>query len=175
MDIRKGVLNQSSNNLGEITITDRGDAGSSRGQKCYASSNPKEKVYFIVEEGEVSNAFYLFSESSPWNGIQYCSSSPRISRNTATLSGLKLGMNPEAVIHILGRPSIHNKDGLEYWIEYKKKSTSKELINARKGNPDLSEKEIRSDFGYYDVSVLIRIKFIHSRMEYLAISICETT
>jgi len=174
IDIRKGALKQASHELGEVTVIDRGDAATGREQQCYVSSAPEGKVYFIVEEGEVNNAFYLFSEQSPWNGMQYCSRSPRISRKIATNSGLGLGLTKEEVIHILGKPSIVDKNGLEYLLEFNKKTSPKVLARIRKENPDLGEKEFQKNFGTYDITVFIRLKFAHSKLEYIAISESET-
>lgn len=174
MDIRKGALNEAARELGEATETDRGDAATGRAQKCYVSSDSKDKTYFIVEEGEVNNAFYLFSESVPWKGMQYCSRSSKISRSIATHSGLKLGLTQEEVIQILGKPSLQKQDDLQYFLEFNKKTSPEELARLRKENPNLGEEEFILDFGSYDISVFVRIKFVHAKMEYLAISESET-
>ncbi|MGA3343961.1 MAG: hypothetical protein ABSC76_03740 [Terracidiphilus sp.] len=174
MDIRKGALSQSGLKLGEATVMDRGDAGTSRGQKCYLSSNPKDMTDLVVEEGEVNNAFYLFSENASWNGKEYCSRSPRISRYVATASGLELGLTPAGVIKILGKPGFRSQTELQYLVESRKETSPEELSRFRKGNPDMSEKEFQENYRYYDITVFIRLKFVRSKLTYLAISESET-
>ena len=174
MDIRKGALAQAGKILGEATMTDRGDAATGRSQKCYLSSNPKEMVDLIVEEGEVNNALYLFSETSPWKGKEYCSRSPKVSKSGATVSGLRLGLTPAEVIRILGKPSFQNQSEFQYLLESRKETSPGELARFRKDNPDMSEKEFQGNYRYYDITVFIRIKFAHSRLNYLAVSESET-
>jgi hypothetical protein len=174
MDIQKGALEQAAKELGDAAEMDRGDAATGRAQKCYISSDPKDKTYFIVEEGEVNKAFYLFTEAAPWTGMQYCWRSPKINRKLATASGLKLGLTPQEVIKVLEKPSFQSPDELQYFLEFNKKTSAEELAKLRKENPNLSEEEFMLDFGSYDLTIFIRIKFVHSKMEYLAISESET-
>jgi hypothetical protein len=174
MDIREGALEQAGKELGDAAEMDRGDAATGRAQKCYISPAPKDKTYFIVEEGEVNKAFYLFSEAAPWTGFEYCFRTSKIKRKMATASGLKLGLTPQEVIHILGKPSIQRQDELQYLLEFNKKTSPEELARLRKAKPNLSDEEIMLDFGSYDITVFIRAKFVHSKMEYLVISESET-
>jgi hypothetical protein len=174
IDIRKGALEQAAKELGDAAAMSRGDAATGRTQKCYMSSDAKDKTYFIVEEDEASNALYMFSEAAPWTGMQYCSHSSKISRKMAAASGLKLGLTSQEVIQILGKPCAQKQDELQYLLEFNKKTSPDELARLRKEEPNLSDEEFMLNFGSYDITVFIRVKFVHSKMEYLAISESET-
>jgi hypothetical protein len=170
VDIRKGALSQADAQLGDASIVSRSNASAGRGQKCYTS---KDKVFLIFEEGEVNSVFYLFSDFTPWNGVKLCSRSATLSRNAATASGLQLGLTEQDVIQILGQPTTRRSNDLQYMLKFKKTTSPEKLDQLRNENAGLGEKEFQDKFGSYDVTVFIRVKFSHSKMEYLAVSESE--
>lgn len=167
VDIRKGALSQADTQLGEAAIVSRSNASAGRGQKCYVS---KDKTFLIFEEGEVNSVFYLFSDFTPWNGVKLCSRPATLSRTAATASGLQLGQTEQDVIKILGEPTVHRSNEFQYMLRFKKPTPPDKLDQLRNDNSGLSDKEFQDKFGSYDVTVFIRVRFSHSKMEYLAIS-----
>jgi hypothetical protein len=170
VDITKGALSQADTQLGDASIVSRSNASAGRGQKCYVS---KDKVFLIFEEGEVNSVFYLFSDFTPWNGVKLCARSATLSRAAATASGLQLGLTEQDVIKILGEPTVRRSNEFQYMLRFKKPTPPEKLDQLRNDNSGLSEKEFQDKFGSYEITVFIRVKFSHSKMEYLAISESE--
>ena len=174
MDLRKGALAEAARELGDATVIDRTNGGAARGQRCFVSESG-EKVYMILEEGEFNSAFYLFSETPTWNGKQYCARSSKVSKNVATDSGLRLGQSLEEVVSILGNPNAnHGGSELQYLLQVNRATSPEELFKLRAQNPALSDTEFQDKFGTYNLTVIIRVKFSHSRVDYLAISESQT-
>lgn len=100
--------------LGKVTFVSRGDAASGRTQACYVSLGNSPKAYLIFEEGEVDDAFYLFSSGPDWHGSKFCAKSSLISSQLKTDSGLALGQTRSQVEAILGKPTAIRPDELVY-------------------------------------------------------------
>ncbi len=160
--------------LGKATIVERGDAASGRTQECYVSVQPGKKVHFILEQGEVNLAFYLFEDGPQWQGEERCTKSSLVSANAATASGLHLGQTPAQVIAILGKPNLLRKNQLSYSLHVKKKTSPEDLEKIRSSYPKLSDQEFHDNYDYYDLSANVNAKFVDSRLTYLAISKLET-
>jgi hypothetical protein len=163
--------------LGKAQVVNRGDASTGRSQACYVSTaedEKEEKVHLIFEQGEVNFGFYLFSGGPDWYGSDRCISSTLVSRRLATASGLRLGMTPSRVIAILGKPSTRSKTELIYSLHVTKKLSAKERIEARRSNPNLSDKDFQANYGSYDWSAGIDAKFTNSKLTFLSISMSET-
>jgi hypothetical protein len=56
-----------------------------------------------------------------------------------------------------------------------KEPAVREIEEARKNNPNMSEQEIRQNYDTYFLSVNIHAKFLDSKLVYLAVSKSETT
>jgi len=161
--------------MGVAPTTGRGDASTGREQACYVSSDAAHPTYLIFEQGEVNAAFYLFSETTPWNGRNLCVSSKRVSTNVRTNSGLHLAQTPEEVVKILGEPSERRGDALYYLLHVEKKTPPDQFARVRAQHPELSEKQLHDDYDRYDLTVFICAKFRRSSMVYLAVSVAETS
>ncbi|MGD0095023.1 MAG: hypothetical protein ABSB60_00915 [Terracidiphilus sp.] len=173
IDIRNGALAEGQRELGDATVIDRATSGAARGQRCYVSESG-EKVYLIVEEGEFNSAFYLFSETPPWKGKEYCARSNKISKNLATDSGLRLGQSVEEVTTILGAPSENRGTELMYLLKVNRPTPPAELFKLRTQTAALSDQEFQDKFGLTATTAVIRAKFSHSKLDYLAISVSQT-
>jgi hypothetical protein len=160
--------------LGIATAVDRGDASDSREQVCYVSPGTKGRTYLIFEHGEVNFSLYLFSEDISWNGRGFCVPSPKVSAGLATMSGLHLGQTPEEVIRILGKPSIRRPNELRYDLEFEKATPPAALLRVRQGHPELRRAAFRMTPETFEFSMLISVRFTHSRMTYLGVSSAET-
>ena len=105
--------------------------------------------------------------------MKLCSRTATLSRTAATASGLQLGQTEQDVIKILGEPTVRRSNEFQYMLRFKKPTPPEKLDQLRNDNSGLSEKEFQNKFGSFEVTVFIRVKFSHSKMEYLAISESE--
>jgi len=160
--------------LGKTPSVQRGDASTWREQACYMSLSAEHPTYLIFERGEVNASFYLFSETVPWSGNSRCTRSDKILETVGTASGLHLGQTAEQVVGILGQPSERLQNELVYAVEVNRKTDADALTRARKQHPELTEEQFRQDYATYDLTVLIRAKFAHSKMVYLGVSTTES-
>jgi hypothetical protein len=170
IDLDKGLMDRAKEKLGVATIVERGDASTGRYQLCYMSSDDISKTYLIFETGEVNDAFYLFRGGTPWNGNDECSATKVVSSRLSTASGLHLGLTPSQVIAILGRPTNRRKGELGYAAHTRKKTSAAELNEWRKQQPQMSDKEFKANYEFYDLSVGIVLKFVNSKLTYISIS-----
>ena len=74
----------------------------------------------------------------------------------------------------MGRPSKASPNTLTYTLEVTKKASPSELARSRAQNPDLSESELREDFGFYYVTSDVVAKFSASKLAYLAVTKYES-
>lgn len=158
--------------FGEAIEVQRGDAASGRNQICYTS--PSGDVHLIFEFGEVNSVLYLFDDGPGWNGSELCAPSNRVLAKLSTASGLRLGIGPQQVKDILGEPSVATPDKLVYYFNYRRKSTTKELVDLRKNSPEMNDEEFAKDFKFADGEVYIEARFASGKLNYLAISKSET-
>ncbi len=157
---------------GKATVVQRGDASTYRSQLCYASLSGN--VHLIFEVGEIENVAYLFKDGHDWTGSHLCTKSARITNRLLTASGLKLGVSPADVRRILGPPSTVVGDRTFYLFEYRHKTSAKELVALRKSTPDMSDAEVKKFLEFGDVTAYIEARFVHGKLNYLAISRSET-
>jgi hypothetical protein len=97
-----------------------------------------------------------------------------VSEGTSTDSGLKLGLQPEQVMRILGDPNIATPEKLVYYFGYKGKTPPKPLAEFREEHPKMSDAEFRKNYEYFDGEAYIEARFTSGRLCYLAISRSET-
>jgi hypothetical protein len=153
--------------FGRATDVERGDASTGRDQICYTS--PDKKTHFIVEWGEVDTVVYVFDRGPDWNGSTYCVLSALVGPSLSTESGLRLGLSPQQLRSILGRPSISETGRMLYSFGFKKRPTVKGLKELRAGNHQMSEEEFKRNFEMLDVSSFVDARFTDRRLTYLAI------
>jgi hypothetical protein len=174
IDLGEDTFAKAKAKLGAAAEIQRGDASEWRNQLCYVSPEAGEKVHLIFEQGEVDYSYFLFAGGRDWHGSDQCAPSKLVSKSLTVASGLHLGQSPAEVIAILGKPNLRRKDGLIYSFEIEKKASSKDLEEAKKNNPGMSEEEIRQNFGSYTLGVGITVKFQDDKLIYLAVSKSET-
>ena len=119
-------------------------------------------------------ALYLFADGPAWEGADRCVASNAISRSLATASVLYLGMTPTQVIAILGKPTKRRENEFIYSFLVRKKTSAKDLKEARERNPEMREKDFQANYGYYDLSTGVLAKFAGSKLTYLAVSKVES-
>ena len=130
--------------LGKATHVVRGDAGTAREQVCYVSAGDGEKLYLVFEQGEVESAFYLFNRGPDWSGSDQCAPSKLITKSVFSSSGLRLGLTPEQVVAILGRPSKHRSGEWVYCAACGKKDFGG---RSKEGPTKQSRDERKGDSG----------------------------
>jgi hypothetical protein len=160
--------------LGRATTVERGDASTGRDQLCYVSIGELTKTYLIFETGEVNDSFYLFSAGPEWNGDEKCVATKVVSSEASTTSGLHLGLTPSQVIAILGEPSIHRKDQLSYYLHARKKTSEADFKRVREQHREMSDKEFTDNYGFYDLTAMIVMRFKDSKLNYLGVSELQT-
>jgi len=160
--------------LGPTVDVTRGDASTGRNQFCYGSVGSDPKVHLIFEYGEVDNVFYLFSGGRDWNGSRYCKTTKLVTEKTSTPSGLHLGLTRQEVESILGKPTLVRTNRIIYVRSVSVKSTPEELKRARAASPGMSEKDFLQNYGHYDFSTTIDVRFKDSKLNYLGILQAET-
>jgi len=168
------ILENATAKFGKGTFVERGDAALGREQLCFVSAKGTRKTYLIFERGEVHFSFYLFTGGKKWTGEEYCAKSDAISELVTTGSGLRLGIGPQEVMRILGRPSLHTKNQLLYSLHVQKKNDKSELAEVGKYHPELSAEDLRRDYEFYDWSAGIDCKFENSKLTFLAVSMSGT-
>ncbi len=174
IDLDDTMFTKAASRLGTTAFIVRGDASTARRQACYVSSDGRQRVHLIFEQGEVDFTFYLFSDGPVWKGNDRCLASTRIPLSLATSSGLRLGQTPEQVIAILGKPTTEDKNGFTYFFSVEKKTSAEDLKQARQRNPRLSEEDIQENYGSYYLDARIHARFQQSKLAYLAVSKSET-
>lgn len=159
--------------LGEPVVVQRGDGSSGREQACYVSAVNSERVHFIAEYGELAEVFYLFEDGPDWNGSQFCTKSKRVSKELSTDSGLKLGLSKVDVEKILGKPDATLADRILYFREVEKRATAAEFEKMRKNYPRLTDEEAHKQFDLYTCDLYVEVRFLNSKLSYLAVSRIE--
>jgi hypothetical protein len=138
--------------LGAATVIARGDAAVGREQVCYKS--PQGENFLIFEWGEVDSNVYLFTSSKNWNGKDKCMPLQLVTPDLKFANGLKLGMSPAQVTHILGRPSRRTQTTLLYFLQ--------------------AEEKRHTDTDGPVLTAYIDARFNESKLKYLGILISET-
>jgi hypothetical protein len=174
VDLGDTMFRSARRKLGQAIIQQRGDGATGRRQICYTSAGSQDKVYVIFEQGEVDYTFYLFTDGPPWQGAERCFQSTAISRRSTTGSGLRLGQSPSQVIDLIGRPTKRSENELLYSFSVKKRTSTKELREARQRNPAMSDKDLQDTYGYYNDASGIVARFVDSKLTYLAVSHIES-
>jgi hypothetical protein len=174
ISLGEDMFKQAAAKLGATEKIQRGDAASGREQACYVSPGNSKRVHLIFEQGEVNDSFYLFADGPDWQGSEKCLPSQLISRGLSTASGLHLGQTPSEIMRILGKPSVRRKNELIYSFLIKKRNSAKDLKEARIRHPEMSEQEFHANYDYYDLTVGIDGRFVHSKLTFLAVSKTET-
>jgi hypothetical protein len=174
IDLGERLLERATRKLGEVTTVERGDASTGRHQVCYVSSGESRNTYLIFETGEVNDTFYLFNDGDQWKGNEKCLTTKVVTSKSSTASGLQLGLAPDQVIAILGEPTIRRENELSYYLHTRKKTSEADLKRMRQQNREMSDKEFISNYGFYDLSAEIVLKFKDSKLAYLGVSKLET-
>ena len=131
--------------LGGAQKISRGDAGRARRQLCYEAEG-KPPSFLIFESAEISEGFYLFSSSKNWKGRKRCTLARPTKWKTDT--GLVLGLTPEQVQKILGKPDEVRDNRWLYLREFKQNQA--------------------------DVTLYMEARFASSKLNYLAASRTDT-
>jgi hypothetical protein len=171
----RGQTGKIETNLGKAKSVQRGDGAAGREQVCYISEGT-ENVHLIFESGEINTIFYLFTGGADWEGSALCAKSKQVSMNTATASGLKLGLTRGQVETILGKPDFVKGDTLVYSREIEKRATTEEFERMRNQYAEkLSDKAAHEMFDSYVVESYLEVRFLDSRLSYLVVSSASTT
>ena len=157
--------------LGKAETVQRGDASTGREQVCYVSARAGRRVHLVFEFAELESTFYLFAGGAGWKGANLCVLSSKVSSNTSTASGLRLGLMRSEVEAILGKPDGVYGDKVVYSREVTRRTTPAEFERLRKESGEqLSDKAAHEKFDFYPAEVYIEARFANSKLNYLAVS-----
>jgi hypothetical protein len=168
------VFEKATNTLGKGDIVSRGDASTGRKQECYMSDGDSPKTYLIFETGELDLTFYLFTGGPSWSGMEHCVSSDLVSPSLKTGLGLYLGMTRDQAEAILGKPQVSKPDRIAYSALTTERTPPADLEKSRKIHPEMSEEDIKENFGTFNRSAYVEVRFKNSKAIYLAVSTSET-
>jgi hypothetical protein len=164
------ALDEAASTLGKATTHTSGDASTHLEEACYQSADKNDRTLLIIQRGEVSPSFVLAADRSAWKWNTPCRRSTKVTRQMATASGLRLDLTQEQVIAILGLPTSrsHNErahsDSVSYELEMRKRASQTSLIHSRREHPEMSEKELEQNYGYYDLSESIHGEFANDSL-----------
>jgi len=176
LNLTEQVLEDAAAKLGKVTLVERGGGTDySRTQACYVSAGGSSRVFLVFENASFPGGpgFYLFLDGAPWKGIDLCRKSPLVTTGLATASGLHLGQSPSQVLALLGKPSLRRKDELFYVFHAHMERPASELKKERESNPQMSDDEFHSKFAVYDLEATVHVRFVDSKLTYLAVSKAE--
>lgn len=167
-------LDKAAAKLGKAQSIHRGDASTGRSQPCYSSVQDRPKrIHLVFETGEVSNWFYLFADGPDWSGSDLCVRSRLVTESLPVASGLRLGQTPAEVKAILGKPSAVIGNKIIYSFALEKKTSSTDFDKLRQQHPELSEEDLHRNYEYYSLGAYIEVRFVQSKLSYLAVSKTE--
>jgi hypothetical protein len=158
--------------FGKAKIVERGEASYSRSQVCYASAKDSPKVHLIFEgaEGGLSY-FYLFAGGADWKGSGFCAKSTLVSWSLRTPTGLGLGLSPEQMEAILGKPDLIAGNRYVYSRLVEKKATPEQLEKARREYPEkLTDERAHEMFDHHPLGMSVEAEFRSSKLIYLLLS-----
>lgn len=171
--------------LGKVSTSASGDAASYDEQACYRSTKANDATHLIFGKGEMDEYFILASSGSVKKVNAICLRSGRVTRDSATEAGLKLGMSEEDLISRLGLPTFRSsssdkkREELRYEFETRKRTDSKEvalkLKDALEKDPSLNIKTFHEDNDFYNLFESIHAQFIDSKLVQLRVSYVPTT
>jgi len=174
------VLGQGFRLLGKVQTVATGDAAASDERACYRPSDKDDTTRLYLHRGEVCPWFVLSSKSPPSEQHDFCRVSDKITKDVATASGLHLGQTKEQVISLLGLPTRRShdvqsrKDLMAYEFETRRKASRLEMARARQQNPGMSERELESNYGFYDLGEAIEASFTDNAITELTVNLCAT-
>jgi hypothetical protein len=157
IDLGPGSFDDVIRKLGTSTVVMRGDQGASREQLCYQSSDAKTRLIF--ERGEAGEAFYLIGSGPDWNGSKRCVDSALVTETLAVANGLRLGLAPPEVEHILGDPSANTSGKSEWLWNGQFPLTLAELQRIRQREPDVAVKDEQVKSMKHNLSAVIEVTY----------------
>lgn len=172
---REEVLDQAARILGMVPTVGTGDASTANERACYRSIEASTVTYLLFDRGEFSPSFTLTSDGSGLDPRQVCRRTNKITRDTATASGLRLGQTQDQVTAILGLPTTHRRnpkfqrDDLKYQLSLRKKAEPADLAKLLKLNPNMPLKEFHESFDFYDLSEFVHAIFIDDHLTSLTV------
>ena len=164
-------LQAASRKFGSSIAVERGEAGGSREQVCYVSSQDPN-IHLIFEAGELDLVFYVFAGGQHWNGENLCTKSTGVTETLRTNGGVGLGSTPADLQRILGKPDFTDGARFIYERGIKKTLSTAELGKFRKSHPDISEsefKEFEETDRSYVLGIYIEARFTNSHLNYLMV------
>lgn len=170
LTIEKHSLQDVQAKLGPAEIIETGDASEFSAFACYVSQESSDGTKVIFESGEIQGgttlgSFRLLAGTEQFKWSNKCFKSPRVSKDVATQSDLKLGMSQAAFTAIFGQPKRVDKQML-YVFSSRRRMTPEE---KRKAEEIFNMKYADAD-AFWDITSAMRARFSKSGLSDLMIS-----
>lgn len=174
------VLLQAAKALGKTTTELTGDASTSNDAACYQSASGSDQTHLIFGRGELDSSFTLTSNGTAWDAKRPCKKSAEITHDTATDSGLRLGLTKQQVLSILGLATAkrqnlrqHTKT-LIYSLQGKGQTNPRKLARMwqeeLRRTPFESHQDFLENYEFYTLEVYISARFVNDSLTRLYVS-----
>lgn len=139
---------------------------------CYVS--PLDGTVLIFYSGAMGGWkdvtwFAIWSRRAAYPHSSQCASSPLVSENLATTSGLRLGLTKNELAELLGTPTKTGSASVKYEYLCRRKITEEEV----KGFKDVNHWDVSSD-PYFDRVSWIEVRYVNSEASRLEIGRIES-
>lgn len=150
---------------------------------CYVSSEQDDGTTVTFLAGfmggqKTLTSFILSGTNAATSGLankkavkRQCLSSPMVSKEIGTPSGLRLGLRSSQVKELLGEPTRVDKNLLIYHLKTRMRTTEDDIAWMAQVFP---EEQIRKDYPYYDVSRFIEVEIADGEVEQVSVTMIET-
>jgi hypothetical protein len=135
-------------------------------QRCYESNGTDHTVVVFRDWVGTLSGFSIYTAASN----PRCTKTSLVRSDISTASGLKLGLSPEQVIQILGKPTRRAGSQFVYEDRSEKPLTAEEVADYRRTHPG----ETGSDLHIWNFTE-IKLRFRNSRLSSIDVTHTETT
>jgi hypothetical protein len=161
IDLGPGSFDDVIPRFGIATIVMRGETQMSREQLCYRSADGSTRLIF--EHGERGESFYIVGAGKDWSGSGFCKSSPLVTDEIATVSGLRLGLTPTEAAKILGDPSGESPGRQEWIWSGQFPMSGAEFARIKERNPRLALSDADAKKLQHDLKAIIEVRYTNNQ------------
>lgn len=142
-------------------------------QICYRSNQKSDRTIIVFEAGPMGSwkyltTFRLISNKVKFSEKDKCKTSTVVFKNIQTESGIKLGINPDQLRAILGKPTKEINDNIFFLYEAQRRLLEKET--RKMDTQQLNERA----YPVVDISSYVHATFLNSKMVSISITKIET-
>jgi hypothetical protein len=136
-------------------------------QRCYQSKGVDHTAVVFEDWSGTLSGFRIYRADE---SDRHCTLTPFVTAELSTASGLKLGLNREKVLQILGKPTNALRNRLLYKRESQRPMTAEEVARFKRAYPG----ENNSDLTVF-ITTEIKLSFRSSKLSSIDVIQTETT